>query len=1004
MLRKATHVSPGRGIPLRSSIVLTSGATDASGEVLMTDATPTTPTTPPTPAPLILDIRVHGVSNSPPAEMLESDPDAIERVDGDALGSFWARKDKASKDGVTATHAFSWGNQTRTGGGALAAIGRAFVHVGWFLLLPYALVNLAYWTREIRYQRDGTTRAWHGDIGSGTVRVFGLVLTLIAVAAFCSVAIDMVAVQCFRGTADESTQVCSALPAVFDGLRGLDIDSRAALLGLVPVVIILVLYSIARRGRVRFEARIETFGTQIGSQADKGRPLLATRGFWAAARSRDTSEWLHVAGSLLLVLFLLAVDAAFPAADCLGAPTTKDIVTCLGPIEWLPMGFAIAAGVGLALVVIGVIVASSTPAAPVANTVKPLRDVVAKHPPDQRNAWKRRFALGCLGYAAIGYLVWLVLTYTPLTDATKVTSQFTGLITAPLVLMSVALFLALYALSWRVRSTWRRRTSAIVLTFGAAALLLSQILSDPAPQWALTGAAVVLVLIHLVISRTSQANPGIAEGESDAGELRFRAWRGQGAAVVMLLSLFVSMALSSLLVLGVASWIGAPPAGETDRIWRTPGEPLPVSEWNVPDAYERFAVLLLLVLGATLVVLILAAIAVLSKLVRFTLPTLKWKGEAPKDEGSAESRGGVKRPGSDYPTALVDPEERVRIRAGARRSSHLLHRGEPLFAWIAVFAAIGFFSLSSTIVFDAARRSLEQVAPGFPAGLRGAATAILVALAVAVVAAVVANAATSGERPLGVFWDVVAFFPRAGHPFAPPCFAERAVPELAEHTRRFLRQSPAEPGTPWSGVILTAHSMGSTISAATILALRGERFVEEPAVGPLLTDRIALLSYGSQLRGYFSRFFPSVFGYQVLGVPGLEGPSLFKPDPWQKQVVAEFPDPAQRGDEAAREHARVAHREVRSGAYKDDSLAVMLGATATAPPRWRNMWRRTDFLGFPVFSYDSDENPVDRGATETAPGYQWTIAKHSAYLGTEQIELARVELVEQLSQPSDRDR
>ena len=965
----------------------------------MTDATST-----PLP-PLILDIRVHGVSNSPPAEMLESDPDAIERVDGDTLGSFWARKDKAAKDGVTSTQAFSWGAQTRTGGGALAAVGRAFVHVGWFLLLPFALANLAYWTREIKPQPDGSTRAWHGDTGSGTVRVFGLVLTLIAVTAFCSVAIDLVAVQCFRGSPAEADRVCAALPSIFDGLRAFDVDSRAAALGLVPVIVILVLYAIARSGRVRFEARIETFGKQIGSQGDAGRPLLATRGFWAAARSRETSEWLHVAASLLLVLFLLAFDASFPEADCIGAPVTKDIATCLGAIDWLPMGFVIVAGFGIVLVVVGVIIASSTPQqAPEEETMNPLRRA-RQQSPDNRNARKRWYALICLGYAAIGYLVWFALTFTPLTDASKVTAQFTGLITAPLVLMSVALFLALYALGWRVRSNWRRRTSAIMLTIGAVALLLSQLLHDAAPQWALTGVALALVAIHLLISRTSQTNPGAAAGEPGAGDLRFRAWRGQGAAVVMLLSLFVSMALSSLLVLGVASWLGTPEAGETDRIWRTPAEPLSITEWNVPDAYERFAVLLTVVVVLTLIVLGVAAALILPKLVRFTLPALKWKGAAPDDEGDAAARGGVGEPDSAYPTALTDPDERVRIRAVARRSSHLLHRGEPLFAWIAVFAAVGFFSLSSSILFDSAKRLLEGAAPGLPAGIRGVSTSILVGLAVVATAAVVANAASSGERPLGVFWDVVAFFPRAGHPFAPPCFAERAVPELAEHTRQFLRQPQADPDAPSPAVVMTAHSMGSTISAATILALRGETFPkvasEDPSQGrpegPFLTDRIALLSFGSQLRGYFSRFFPSVFGYQVLGVPGLAAPSLWKLDPWQKQVEDEF------GLRDGKPAANAVAGAAPASAYRDASLAKMLGGSETHAPRWRNMWRRTDFLGFPVFSYsdkiddENEPNPVDRGASETAPGYQWTIAKHSGYLGTEQIDLARIELVRDLS-------
>ena len=292
----------------------------------------------------------------------------------------------------------------------------------------------------------------------------------------------------------------------------------------------------------------------------------------------------------------------------------------------------------------------------------------------------------------------------------------------------------------------------------------------------------------------------------------------------MLLSLFVSMALSSLLVLGVASWLGAPEPAETDRIWRTPGEPLPITDWNVPDAYERFAVLLTVVVALTLIVLVVAAAGILPKLVRFTLPGLSWKGVAPIDEGDAEARGGVGVPVGPYPIALTDPDERVRIRAVARRSSHLLHRGEPLFAWIAVFAAIGFFSLSSSVIFDSAKRSLEELAPGLPAGVRAVATSILVGLAVVATAAVVANAASSGERPLGVFWDVVAFFPRAGHPFAPPCFAERAVPELAEHTRQYLRRPQTEPDAPLPAVIMTAHSMGSTISAATILALRGETF------------------------------------------------------------------------------------------------------------------------------------------------------------------------------------
>jgi len=242
----------------------------------------------------------------------------------------------------------------------------------------------------------------------------------------------------------------------------------------------------------------------------------------------------------------------------------------------------------------------------------------------------------------------------------------------------------------------------------------------------------------------------------------------------------------------------------------------------------------------------------------------------------------------------------------------------------------------------------------------------------------VANAASSGERPLGVFWDVVAFFPRAGHPFAPPCFAERTVPELAEHTRAFLGATKADGRDVLHkrAVIMTAHSMGSAISAATILALRGEKVPGGPLKGELLTDRIAFLSFGSQLRGYFSRFFPSVFGYRVLGVPGLVAPSLWRPDPWEAQVVREFAlDPFPPPE-----------------VFTPESLSRMLSANDPGRSRWRNLWRRTDYLGFPVFSYRTTGNPIDRGATETAPGYMWKVATHSDYLGVEQIDLVRREL------------
>lgn len=102
----------------------------------------------------------------------------------------------------------------------------------------------------------------------------------------------------------------------------------------------------------------------------------------------------------------------------------------------------------------------------------------------------------------------------------------------------------------------------------------------------------------------------------------------------------------------------------------------------------------------------------------------------------------------------------------------------------------------------------------------------------------------SGEgsrRQLGVLWDVATYWPRWFHPWAPPCYAERAVPEL----QRRLITLTSNGGS----VVLSAHSQGS-ILAVTALRL----------VPPKVRERIALVTYGSPLSHLYRRAFPDHFG------------------------------------------------------------------------------------------------------------------------------------------------
>lgn len=93
------------------------------------------------------------------------------------------------------------------------------------------------------------------------------------------------------------------------------------------------------------------------------------------------------------------------------------------------------------------------------------------------------------------------------------------------------------------------------------------------------------------------------------------------------------------------------------------------------------------------------------------------------------------------------------------------------------------------------------------------------------------------RRIVGVLWDLGTFWPRTAHPLAPPCYAERVVPELAVRAGWLADQG---------GVVLSGHSQGSVLMAATVLQLP-----------PRLRPRLALITYGSPLGRLYARLFPA---------------------------------------------------------------------------------------------------------------------------------------------------
>lgn len=100
------------------------------------------------------------------------------------------------------------------------------------------------------------------------------------------------------------------------------------------------------------------------------------------------------------------------------------------------------------------------------------------------------------------------------------------------------------------------------------------------------------------------------------------------------------------------------------------------------------------------------------------------------------------------------------------------------------------------------------------------------------------------RRIVAILWDLGDFWPRTVHPFAPPCYAARAVPELVKRVSALAGHSR---------VIISGHSHGSVLAAATILQLP-----------PRVLPRVALLTHGAPLHRIYANLYPAYFGEEVL--------------------------------------------------------------------------------------------------------------------------------------------
>ncbi|WP_237519027.1 hypothetical protein [Streptomyces sp. SID5910] len=641
------------------------------------------------------------------------DPRTV-RVTGDHIAAVFRRTEDADAEsrpedyrGRPVPEAYVWCNLT-SGNGTRAL---------WLLLLPFMVVNLAHWMRPTAHGRIRTVRLY-----GLLVRLAGLTLTVLLVAAACEVAIDLVAWQC-AGTpacAQRHSWLGFLSPAGPDGGWWSPPGRRLALAAAVPAALTGLLWYLSLRTWRAYESQ-QPMDRTAGPEEDAGHTALNRPGFWYGRRLVARLRASHTAAGLLTV----AAAVGVPAARFDRAPGGPALLDTLG---WL-LEAALAAG---AIAAVGV-------------TCRRGRS---------ENHLDRRLDRH-------------VVRRLPL---------------ASLVLLALALVYG----GWS-RPGW---TSAGRLpgdmTFGGIALVQG----------------LLVIVLGVVAHALHRALPDPRA-----------AIRGLGGPAVAMLACALGGVMSGGVAQRVSDWL--------DGTGTSIDGPPVLLTWQ----------------ASVIPPLLIAVLLLCAVLARRT-----WR-LARSERAAVEG---------DHPGEAGDPARTRRI-ARARAMAGLTDRGPLVVALTSVATLLlGAAALAGALATD---QVPADAANGTYAVVHGAAQTaqalgswlIGLGFILFVTWGRRAYKDASARRTIGILWDVGTFWPRAAHPFAPPCYAERAVPDLTWRMATWTRATGGR-------LVISGHSQGSVLAAAAAWQL-----------APSARKRVALLTYGSPLERLYGRWFPAHFGPEALG-------------------------------------------------------------------------------------------------------------------------------------------
>nr|WP_234045376.1 hypothetical protein [Streptomyces adelaidensis] len=671
------------------------------------------------------------------------DPRTV-RITGDDTAAVFRRIDDADAEarpedyrGKPVPEAYVWCNLT-SGNGSRAL---------WLLLLPFMVVNLAHWMRPSARDRRRAVRLY-----GLLVRLTGLTLTVLLVAAACEVALDLTAWQCAgaRACAEAHTWLGFLSPAGSDDGWWSRPGRRLALAALVPTALTALLWYLSHRTWSEYESQrpMDRDDAEQEEHAereeDTAQVALGRPGFWYGRRLVARLRAAHAAAGFLTVAAAVGTSAARHDRRA-GGPTALEL------LGWL---------LNAALVLLAVVVVW----------------VVCRRGRSERRLDKDldEHLVRRLPAASIALLV-----------------------------------LALIHAGWS-RPGW---TSAGRLpgdlTFGGITLVQG-----------------VLVIALGVVAHTlyrSHPDPRTA-------------MYGLAGPAVAMLACALGGVMSAGVAQRVADWLG----GTDDAL---PGPPVLLT-WQA----SVIPPLLLVVLG------------LLGWLARRTWVLRRAETAAVEHEyglvegGQHHERRAEQPPGEEPAKEEPESQDAARTRRIARtRAMAALTDRAPRIVGITstVTLLLGAGALAGSLM---ARATPARAAHGSYAFVEGGAQTaqalgswlIGVGFLLFVTWGRRAYKDASARRTIGILWDVGTFWPRAAHPFAPPCYAERAVPDLTWRMATWTR-------TTGGRLVLSGHSQGSVLAAAAAWQLT-----------PSVRKRVALLTYGSPLERLYGRWFPAHFGPEPL--------------------------------------------------------------------------------------------------------------------------------------------